>query len=75
MFLVNIFYHAYAQIKDFRIFTTTFLNSKFILIQQLYEHDWIKSRYIKHITYKFSVAIGLMFMIHETLPNKRKLKK
>ncbi len=50
------------------------LESKLILIQWLDEEDWIKSMYIEYIIYNFLAAIGLMFMIHETSPNKGKLK-
>jgi len=45
--------------------------SKLILIQKLNEEDWIKLMYTKYITYNFSTAIGPLFMIHKTLPNKR----
>jgi hypothetical protein len=59
---------------------TTFWNSKFILsqlilIQQLHEKDWIKSIYIEYLTYIFLWPLGLMFMVHKTLPNKKNLKK
>jgi hypothetical protein len=46
------------------------------LIQWSNEEDWIKSMYIEYITYNFSIAIRpSMFMIHETLPKKRKIEK
>jgi len=32
--------------------------SKLTLNQQLDEEDWIKSMYIKYITYVFSIALG-----------------
>jgi hypothetical protein len=46
-----------------------------IFIQWLDEKDSIKSMYINYVTYIFSITIGFMFVIHETLPNKKKLKK
>jgi hypothetical protein len=49
--------------------------SKLILIQCLDEEDWIKSMYTQYITNIFQWPQGLMFVIYETLPNKRKLEK
>jgi len=63
------------KLKNFKIYTT-FLNSKFILSQNSNEENWIKSMYTEYITYSFSMAIGSnMFMIHETLLKKQKLRK
>ncbi len=44
--------------------------SKLSLIHWLNEEDWIKSMCIKNITYIFLMAIGRMFVIHDTLPNQ-----
>jgi hypothetical protein len=48
--------------------------SELTLIQWLNEEYYIKSMYIKYITYDFSIAIGFMFVVHETLPNNFFLK-
>ncbi len=49
--------------------------SNLILIQWLDEEDWIKSMYIRYIIYTFSTAIGPDVVIHNTLLNKRRMKK